>query len=292
MRYFLEVVRTGSVTSAAERLNVAPSAVSRQIARLEHELDSLLFERRARGMVPNAAGELLAVHAKRAIQDIERVTQDIQALRGLQGGLVRLATTEGFATLLPTQIALFRQRYQHIRFSLDVPRLGEVPRLVREGEVDIGITLSTVSERGIQVELRLPAPILAVVARDHPLARHRQLALSQLMAYPLALPGPETTLRQLFDIACSRQGLDPEPALLSQSLESLLAFAAAGGGVTLCGEAALRTRLKEGGIVAIPLRDREMNERHFEVQTLAGRTLSAACRAFLDHLQRGLQTAD
>ena len=56
LRYFLEVVRTGSVSEAAGRLDVAPSAVSRQIARIERELGTLLFERRARGMVPNAAG--------------------------------------------------------------------------------------------------------------------------------------------------------------------------------------------------------------------------------------------
>ncbi|QHI99712.1 LysR family transcriptional regulator [Xylophilus rhododendri] len=291
LRYFMEVVRSGSVTAAAERLNVAPSAVSRQIARLEQELDCLLFERRARGMALNAAGELLAAHARRSTQEIERVTQDIQALRGLQSGLVRLAATEGFASLLPVQIARFRERFPHIRFSLELPPRGEVPRLVREGEADIGVTLSSVSERGIQVELRLPAPIMAVVPPGHELARHRQLTLAQLAGYPLALPGPETTLRQLFDIACSRQGLAPEPALLSRTLEGLLAFAAAGGGVTLCGETALRPYVEDGSLIAIALRDREMTERHFEVQTLAGRTLPPACRAFLDHLQRGLQPA-
>ncbi len=47
VRYFLEVARCGSVSVAAERLDVAPSAVSRQVARLERELGTLLFERRA-----------------------------------------------------------------------------------------------------------------------------------------------------------------------------------------------------------------------------------------------------
>ena len=289
LRYFLEVVRTGSLTNAAEKLAVAPSAVSRQIARLEREMDTLLFERRSRGMVPNAAGELLAVHAKRSLQDIDQVTQEIRALQGLNAGTVRLASTEGFATLLPTQIALFRQRYSHIRFVLDIPPLGEVTRMVREGETDIGITLSTASERGIQVELRLPAPIFAVLSKDHPLAKQRQLSLMQLAPYPLTLPGPESTLRQLFDISCSRQGLQMEPVLLSRTLESMIVFAAAGGGIALCGEAALRSRLAQGSIVAVPLRDREMNERHFEVQTMAGRTLPTACRTFLEHLQQGLQ---
>ena len=45
VRYFLEVVRRGSITEAANTLNVASSAISRQIARLEAELDTPLFER-------------------------------------------------------------------------------------------------------------------------------------------------------------------------------------------------------------------------------------------------------
>ena len=68
----------------------------------------------------------------------------------------------------------------------------------------------------------------------------------------------------------------------------LLSFAAAGGGITLCGEAALRTRLQVGDVVGVPLRDREMNERHLEVQTLAGRTLPTACKAFLEDLREAL----
>ena len=112
MRYFLEVVRTGSIKDAALKLNVASSAVSRQIARLEAELDTLLFERRSRGMVPNAAGELLAAHARRVQQDIERVTGEIHSLRGLRTGRVRIVSVEGFAyDFIPTLIAQFRERY-------------------------------------------------------------------------------------------------------------------------------------------------------------------------------------
>ena len=66
LRTFLEVAQSGSVSLAAARLDVAPSAVSRTIARLEHDLDTLLFERSARGMRLNSAGELLAAHARRA----------------------------------------------------------------------------------------------------------------------------------------------------------------------------------------------------------------------------------
>ncbi|MFJ1299703.1 LysR family transcriptional regulator [Pseudomonadota bacterium AL_CKDN230030165-1A_HGKHYDSX7] len=293
MRYFLEVVRCGSVSAAAERLDVAPSAVSRQIARLERELGTLLFERRARGMALNAAGELLAAHAKRAQHDIDRVTGEIMSLRGLRQGLVRIVCTEGFAhDFVPVAIAAFRQRYAGIRFTLDICSQREVPLRVRDGAADIGITLSLTSHRDVRVELRMPAPVRAVVAADHPLARQSELSLAQLMAYPLALPDTESTLRQLIDISCSRQQLQCEPVFSSRSVDALVAFAGAGGGVAFCGELAVRNRLRGKQVVAVPLRDREMNERHFEVQTLAGRVLPEAAKAFIASLREGLGDAE
>lgn len=291
VRYFLEVVKAGSIKDAAAKLNVAPSAVSRQVARLESELDTLLFERRSRGMVPNAAGELLAAHAKRTQQDIERVTGDISALRGLRSGHVRVVSAEGFAfDFIPTLIARFRERYIGIRFHLEVCGQSEVARRIRDGEADVGLTLSGVPEAGIKLELRHPSPILAVMAAGHPLAGQRQLSLSQVVAYPLALPLKNSSLRQLLDISCSRQGLQYEVAMSSNHADALVSFAAAGGGgIAFYGELSIRTRLVSSGLVAIPLRDREMNERYLEVETLAGRPLPEAGRAFVQYLTEAIK---
>jgi DNA-binding transcriptional LysR family regulator len=286
VRYFLEVVRTGSIKEAAAKLNVAPSAVSRQVARLEREMDSLLFERHARGMVPNAAGELLAAHAKRAQQDNERVLNDISALRGLRSGFVRVVSAEGFAfDFIPTLIARFQEKYEGIRFHLEVCGRGDIPRRIRDGEADVGVTLSSVPEAGIQVELRHPSPILAVMSREHPLARQRQLSLSQVAAYPLALPLPNSSVRQLLDISCSRQGLQYRIAMSSNHADALVSFAgAARECIAFYGELSIRTRLLARTLVAVPLRDREMNERFLEVETLAGRALSDAAKGFVRFL--------
>lgn len=291
VRYFLEVARCGSVSLAAERLDVAPSAVSRQIARLERELGTLLFERRARGMALNAAGELLATHAKRAQQDVERVASEMMSLRGLREGLLRIVCTEGFLhDLVPVAVARFRRAHPGVRFSVEVCSQREVPLRVIDGTADIGITLSLTSHREVRVEWRMPAPVRAVMARDHPLAQRASVSLAELTPYPLALPGPDSTLRQLIDISSSRQQLQLSPVFCGDSVDALVAFAAAGGGITFCGELAARNRLRWGEVAALPLRDREMNERHFEVQTLAGRSLPQAACAFVASLRDSLES--
>jgi DNA-binding transcriptional LysR family regulator len=285
LRHFLEVIHCGSVTEAAARLGVAPSAVSRQIARLEKELDTLLFERRSRGMVPNAVGELLAVHSRRAWTDVERLTDEIRAMRGLRAGMLRIVSTEGFAVeFLPPLIAEFRQRHASVRFDLAIRTHADITRMVLEGDVDIGISLGLTSERGIKVELRHPSPVMAVLSSDHPLAKQKQLSLKTVAAYPLALPPPNSTLRQLLEVSFSRQGIQAESVFSCDHLAPLVGFAAAGGGIAFCGKEALMTHLKHRQVVAVPLKDREMSERHFEVQTMAGRSVSDACQSFLQDL--------
>lgn len=288
LQYFLEVVRSGSVTEAAARLGVAPSAVSRQIARLERGLDTLLFHRKARGMELNAAGELVAVHAQRAWLDIERLLEEVYALRGVRKGHVRLAATEGFAyEFLPAMVAQFQAQKPGIVFALQVCEQAEVVRRVRDGEVDAGITVGMVSESSLDVALRHPSPLLAVVRPEHPLARRQQITLIQALAYPMALPSSSTS-RRLLDISCSRQGLSYEASFVADRLYPLINYVGHTEAITFCGELALRQHLRTGVVCGIPLRDREMNERHFEIQTLAGRHLTEAARAFIDQVRQVL----
>lgn len=102
LRYFNAVAKLGSIRKAADRLHVAPSAVSRQIAQLEHELDAILFERSKSGVRLTAAGEVLARQSHRIFRDLDRARAGIDDLRGLRRGDVSLWVIEGFVTgLLP-----------------------------------------------------------------------------------------------------------------------------------------------------------------------------------------------
>ncbi|MGE6320001.1 LysR family transcriptional regulator [Pseudomonas oryzihabitans] len=281
LRYFLEVVRCGSISEASQRLNVAASAVSRQIAKLERELETPLLERRARGVVPSAAGERLAVHARKAQLASEQVAAELRGLADLRRGQVRLATTEGFSLdFLPEVIAAFRQGYAGIHFSLEVCAPAVVTRRVQEGDADLGLTFSLRPEPDIRVEATLSGAIKAIVVPDHPLASRTGLALVDLQPYPLALPTPDTTIRQLFDICCGVQGLSFEPVLVSNNMQALYRFAALGAGVGLFSELSLRSRLREGQLVALPLLDEGLAARRIELQSMAGRELPPAVNAF------------
>lgn len=290
LRYFLEVARYGSISEASLHLNVASSAISRQINSLEDILGTTLFERRPRGMELSAAGEMLAVYARKNALESDRVVSDIAALEGLNRGHVKLACTEGVAMeFLPRCIANFRKKHEGIHFHINVSSPHEVSRRISHGDADIGITLSLSPTKGIQVAYRLPSPVLAIVHPNHPLSKKKSVTLAQLHPYPIALPEEDTTVRQLFDICCSRLNLLFEPILVSNNMATLNRFTTFEGGVHLAGEISMRHQLAKNELVAIPIRDRGMDIRNMEVQTLTGRTLPAAVRVFLNYMIEKMQ---
>lgn len=275
------------------RLNVAASAISRQIAKLEAELGSPLFERRSRGMVPSAAGELLAQHARRTLLGEEQVVSEIRRLRGLERGLVRVGCTEGFATdFMPEAIGMFRHTYPGIAFDMRVAAPQGVTRMVREGEIDIGLTFGFMPDASVQVEFGGSAPLMALVGLDHPLANRPWVTIADIAAFPLGLPAKDTTARQLFDLVCGAEGIAVEPMLTTNYMSGLWRFAETGGGVTVTGRITVLSRIWRFHVVALPLRSKTSNERRYEIQSMLGRTLPDAARAFVFHLRRHLEQLD
>lgn len=289
LRYFLEVAQSGSLTEASARLHVAASALSRQIAGLESQLGTALFERHPRGMVLTAAGEILATHARRTVLDAERALGEIGALQGLRAGQVRLATSDAFANeLVPRLCVEFQRTHTGIQFEVLSLPTAQVPDAVRSGAADIGLCFSRAPHKDIEVAYRQTAPVLALVPPGHPLATAASVPLARMGQYPLALPPPETTIRQMVDIVCSRQGLQLAPVLVSNHAKTMLNFVANGGGLSVSSEIAARHLVAAGAIVALPISDQGMDLRDLELQTLAGRSLPVAAQAFLELLKERL----
>jgi len=292
LRYFLEVSRCGSITLAAEHLHVAASAISRQIKGLEDALEVKLFERRPRGVVLSAAGELLAEHSRHASLDADRVVADIMALDGLNRGRIRLGCTEGFGIdLVPHLVSEFHARHPGIQFELHVLTPAVVTGMICNGDIDIGLGFSRVAHKEIHVHYRRASPLQMIARPDHALARRAKVTLPQLAAHPLALPSAENSLRQLFDIACSRHGIVVEPVMSSNSASAMHRFVAESGIASIASSVSVRGYVEKKTLVAVPLQDRYLGDRGIELQTLRGRTLPRVVQSFLAFLKERLQAA-
>jgi DNA-binding transcriptional LysR family regulator len=293
LRYFLEVSRSGSLSKASERLFVAVSALSRQIAKLEEQMGTPLFDRRPRGMVLTDAGRLLAGHARRSQLEDERVVDEIRDLSARGCVTLRVAASEGVAPdFLPQVFAHFLETHPRAQFQLDVSTPSVATQRVREGTHDIAVCFSIAPERDVHVHYAQRAPIYALMRREHPLAARESVSLSDLLPWPVAMHNESGTLRQLFDIACSLEGLVFEPVFVANLHAALQSFVQRTDAITLTGYLTVRARLGPCGLAAVPVTNPELHQRTLQIQTMAGRTLPHAVVEFVESLKQAIEAPE
>lgn len=292
LRHFMEVAHCGSVNQAASRLFVAPSAVSRQIGKLEDALGTALFERHARGMTLTASGQRLAAHLRNAVLDAEQVLDQVRDLGELDAGRIRVACTEGFAPHFMTMVMRdFQSAHAGSRIELYVGSPDEVSTLLSRGEADVVLKYVVAPEPGLRVEHSATAPVFAVMRPEHPLARQRTLQVADVVGYPLMVGSRGVTTRQLFDQACSVQALQYRPVFVSNFSSVLLSLLHATD-VLLSGRLTVLHLIEEGTVVARPFADAPLQQRRLQVLSLEGRTLPPLTQTFVRHLVKCIARAN
>ena len=141
LTYVDEVARTGSIRKAATHLNVAASAISRQILALEIQLGTPLFQRLPKKLVLTAAGEILIGHIRHTLKELTRAQTKIEELKGLRRGEITLAMMSGLASnLVPGTVKQFRLANPRVKLILTLFTTGkEIQFAVAGGEADLGI---------------------------------------------------------------------------------------------------------------------------------------------------------
>ncbi len=283
IRYFLAVANTGSLSAASKQLFVAVSAISRQIQQLEARIGATLFERHARGMVLNDAGQILENHVRKSMMDMEFAIAEIQGLKAVRRTVIRIACTDGTAfDLLPQMFARFRVINPGVMFYLNVGTAMQVSENIRSGEYDLALQFSLSPERGVDVLASYPATVRMAMRPDHPLA-YQNLQLSDLHAYPLALNEPSSTIRQLFDLSCRMNGIFLEPAMSCNRFNTLYDFMLnTPGAIVACSHFSVLFKARRDGLVMKSINIEQLSQRTLQLQTQAGRHRSAALSQFIE----------
>jgi len=290
LRYFYETVRAGSIRRAGDSLGVAPSSISRQIAILERQIGTPLFERNRSGLELTHAGSLVADYATSVILDFDTLRSDLDDLRGTRRRVVRIAAV-GADDIIPATIA-FREKFDTVTFEIDVCPGTRVIQALKRNDCDIASGFCIEPDPDITVLARTPEPIVLAVKDGHPAAAGVSLSLRQLSELALAAPDESFGIRRIVEQAFRSEGLTLKPAVSSNKLEALLAFAAAGAGGAVMPESTVKKHLGLG-LKIVRVEDVAFNTSSVDLAVLSKRRLPRVVRLFVeDMIARSARRAD
>ncbi|MCQ8278101.1 LysR family transcriptional regulator [Acetobacteraceae bacterium KSS8] len=241
LRSFVMVAREGGVTRAAERLGMAQPPLTRQIAALEAELGTRLFDRTTRGMRLTETGEALLEEADALIDRHEAMLRRIR--RNARGQLGRLCVGLTSSALCHPDAASvlrrFGEAWPDVELIIRDANTGPLLRELSEGDVDVAL-LRTPNEQpeGIALERLTEEPMVVAVPRGHALAARSAdtpIALAELRDAPFVSyrtpdnPGFHAAILQ----ACALLGFVPNEAQIVPRMLSALTLIETGLGVSL-----------------------------------------------------------
>lgn len=287
--YVDAVAHYGSIRKAAAALHIVSSALNRRILDLEEELGSPLFERLPRGVRPTAAGELFLAYVRRSIRELEHVGAQIEGLRRLLRGRVRLAVAESVTGhMLPTAIARFQAQHPNVTFHVWIDGPKGISDALATDAADLILTHDAFDRPQVSIIASVHQPLCALVAPGHPLAGRTSMGLRDCLAYPIAMPDTTLAARALIDRALLRASFKLEPALVSNSVELTKTFARQNQAI--CFQFRIAGRPDPSGMVAIPLTDPGFADASLALAARRHRVLPVASAAFASLLEEIFET--
>lgn len=286
LRYFSEAAQTGSIRQAADRMHVTPSAVSRRIGKLEQQLKTVLFERRASGVVPTAAGEILATEINAVYGQLSRVQELIGDLDGQRRGSVTLHCMEGAVEGWVSQVVgQYRRLYPQIRFDLRVSSTDQSIEALIRGECDIAIMFKAPSRSEITTVSRGREPLVALVAPGHPLASRQTVRLADLFQHDMVMPDARFGVRQLVDREARGVGMALPLAVTTNSIAMTRSLVRKGGLTTILPYLSARHDCELGLLKALAITQPDNLSAEIELCVRKGRPLTASVKGMLAALQ-------
>lgn len=244
LRYFVAIAEEGGFTRAAQRLHMQQPPLSQQLQALEAELGAKLFDRLPRGVQLTAAGVALLGDARAILDAVEGARSRVRRVAsGVEGTLViGLASSAATHAIVPRLLAAYRDRHPDVHLQFAEGNAASLTEAVVSGQAHAALVRSPVDRpAGVRFDRLLEEPMLAAVARAHPLAAKAarrtppHVTLRELGASPFILvrrPGAPGMYGDLI-AACEQAGVKAQVAAEVGNMLTNILLVASGVGVSV-----------------------------------------------------------
>jgi DNA-binding transcriptional LysR family regulator len=284
--YFTEVARLGSFRKASETLHVAASSIDRQILRVEKELAMPLFERHPTGLRLTAAGELLLHAAKNWKKDFSRVREQLDDLRGLRRGHVRIATIDAINRhFFSSMLKKVHQDYPNISFTLTTMNNIDIQQALISGDADFGIMLNPQSSKELMVQAFAEINLGIVVPKGHPLEGRSGVRFNQCLEYPFIIPSAPLMLYGPVEALLNNNGGMVQEVAVSNNIHMIRSLIKEKIGIGILCWLDIMDEVDREELAFIPLTDPQLKSFTLSLCLAPSRQLSLAASMMLKQLE-------
>lgn len=210
LSYFYQVARLGSFTRAAEQLNLAQSAISMAVKRLEQQLDLHLFHRHDRQISLTTEGERLYAQAGRILQAMQDADLEMEELRGLEKGEVQLGTPSMLGSYhFPPIIMAFKHRYPKLTFTVFEGGAWQLQQMLEKGELDLAVIEAEEVSDALETRPILKDEMRVVVPLDHPFSHRESVRPEEFLLEDLVIFRRGYFHRKILDRMAEHAGIEP-----------------------------------------------------------------------------------
>ncbi len=288
LRYFVEVAQHSSFTRAGEILHVAQPAVSMAIRKLEAELELTLFHRHDRKVALTDEGVRLLEHARRILRTVDDAVLEMQELRGLTRGAVRVGIPGMLGSYyFPPILMAFRHRHPNLNLSVVEAGTGKLQEMLQDGQLDLAIIVADPVPDELEAKVFLREQMMVTLPRDHRLARQPHISYDAFFDEELVMFQQGYFHRKTVDQIARRSNRTPNIGFETNLLPLIKSIVKQGFGISTLLSMVLRD---DPDLVAVPFE--EPLWLNLSIAWRREGYLSRANRAFVDFVLEHSVTQD
>jgi DNA-binding transcriptional LysR family regulator len=283
LKVFVSAARHLSFARAAAELHLTPPAVSIQIAQLERDVGQPLFDRIGRRLHLTQAGAALLRSATAVLAQLHAASEELAALRGVEGGVLNVGVISAGDYFFPTLLAQFCARHRAVHVGLGVCNRDELIRRLDHNMVDLAVMSEPPDGPEFAAAPFAAHPIVVIAAPEHPLARARRVPLAAIAREPLIAREPGSLTRKVMDETLRRARHKAGIAIEAPSNETIKQAVAVGFGVAFMSAHAIALEVEHKRLAVLDVIDFPVRRRWYTVFR-RGKHLPPVAKAFAEFL--------
>ena len=271
---FLAVAEKGSVVQAAKQLHLTPSAVSHGLKGLESDLGCRLFDRAAKRILLNQAGEQLMADIRQPLSALDTAEESIKRLG--KWGQTRLrigASLTSTQYLLPGVIRELKKNFANLTIQIETGDMPEMLPLLRANKVDLALGMEPEDQSGLDIRQVFRDELLFMFSSTHPWSDARSVTRDDVRKQPLILYRRSSYTTQLVEKYFQEQDLVPSTMMEIASIEAIKELVKLNLGVSVLAPWTADKELARGTLKMRPLSGQPLR-RKWVIASIAGRRLS------------------